>query len=161
MKKTSIIVVILLTSSLISGKGMDDIDARFVKSDTDYIRVEPEPIQKMAKIAEPETIQEMKTLVPDMEPFKEALDLLDSCLNMVEFLNVLDQYGKLNVLIWGRGADMGIEEDYYVAIVDEHVVINILYYNGEIFKYVKTGELHQELTPKFKGKEAVWFKAVK
>ena len=91
----------------------------------------------------------------------EAVRVLDSCRETIRFLDVLDQYQKLGVLDFGRRGDFGNGRDCYIAIFDEKIVENILYYDGNHYQSLKNDRTYLTLSDNFRGKRQVWIKEQK
>jgi len=90
--------------------------------------------------------------------FAEVLDVLCKCSNWHDFWDVLNQYRELGLLTYGRRSDFGDGTECYVAVVDKRKVIDILYYDGEMFKVVGSDVRYSDLREKYRGMTQVWIR---
>ena len=92
------------------------------------------------------------------EPKTEALSVLQLRREIVDFLDVLEQYSKLGILRYGRKNEFEDVVGCYVAVANDKEVIEILYYDGLKFISTKSGMTYSDLSKNFKGKRQIWIK---
>lgn len=90
----------------------------------------------------------------------EALWFLnDQRVDIMKFLDYLEQYRKLGKLRYGRKTDF-IGENCFVAVADDRKVGGILYFDGTNYFDINSGQMFSDIDSFYKGIAHIWFKEI-
>jgi len=90
----------------------------------------------------------------------EAIDVLLQHKSTKDFINILDQYGKLGKLKFGKKSDFGNGDSCFVAIADKFEVSTLLYHSDNAYFDLINQKRYTELSSHFKGKTQIWIKEI-